>query len=250
MIRALHDRVALVTGGSRGLGAAYARMLIEEGATVVVADVLDDVGAALVADLGTTAHYSHLDVTDPAQWQELASRTATDLGPITILINNAGVHSFGTVQGDTLANFRRVQEINVHGAFLGINTTAPQMATAGGGVIINVSSTCGIIGYGDQAAYVTSKWAVRGLTKAAALDLAPDNIRVFVIVPGPFATPMTAPFSSELEQLVLSQPVARVGDPQEAARLVRYLCVDATYSSGAEFFVDGGAMTGMSLPEA
>ncbi len=247
---ALEGRTALVTGGARGLGAAYARMLTEEGASVVIADVLDELGEALADELGPRAGYAHLDVTDHDQWKALVAETSATVGPITILINNAGVHSFGTVQGDSLANFRRVQEINVHGAFMGINTVAPVMAGAKGGVIINVSSTCGIIGYGDQAAYVTSKWAVRGLTKAAALDLAPDNIRVFVIVPGPFATPMTAPFSRELEQLVRSQPVSRVGDPREAAKLVRYLCVDATYSTGAEFFVDGGAMTGMSLPKA
>jgi 3alpha(or 20beta)-hydroxysteroid dehydrogenase len=250
MPAALEGRVALVTGGSRGLGAAYARMLVDEGARVVIGDLLDDAGEELARELGPQARFVHLDVTDPDQWASLASAVMSDWGAITILVNNAGVHSFGTVQGDDLANFRRVQDINVMGPFLGISTLSPAMAAAGGGVIVNVSSTCGIIGYGDQAAYVTSKWAVRGLTKAAAIDLAPDNIRVFVIVPGPFATPMTAPFSAELDQLVLSQPVSRVGDPREAAALVRYLCVDATYSSGAEFFVDGGAMTGMSLPDA
>lgn len=246
---ALDGRTAVVTGGARGLGAAYVRMLIDEGASVVIADVLDEPGSALAAELGVRASYAHLDVTDQVQWHSVVKAARDEVGPVTVLINNAGVHSFGTVQGDSYENFRRVQEINVHGAFLGMNTVAPVMSAAGGGVIVNISSTCGIIGYGDQVAYVTSKWAVRGLTKAAALDLARDRIRVFAIVPGPFATPMTAAFSDELEQLVLSQPVPRVGDPQEAAKLMRYLCVDATYASGAEFYVDGGAMTGMSLPE-
>ena len=245
----LDGRIALVTGGARGLGEAYVRMLVSEGAHVVIADMLDAPGEKLAADLSGRASFTHLDVTDQTGWRSVVDTIISDFGPVTILINNAGVHSFGKIQDETYENWRRVQDINVNGAFLGINTVAPRMAKAGGGVIVNISSTCGIIGYADQAAYVASKWAIRGLTKAAALDLAPDNIRVFVIVPGPFATPMTAPFSKELEKLVLSQPVSRVGDPKEAAQLMRYLCVDASYASGAEFYVDGGAMTGMSLPE-
>jgi len=225
-------------------------MLHAEGARVAICDVLDEPGSALALDLGARASYHHLDVTSPEAWQATLAAVRSAQGEVSILINNAGVHSFGTVQGDTFDNWRRVLSINVDGVFLGISTIAPSIRAAGGGVIVNVSSTCGIIGYADQAAYVTSKWAVRGLTKAAALDLADDGIRVFVVVPGPFATPMTAPFSATLEALVQSQPVKRVGDPTEAARLMRYLCLEASYASGAEFFCDGGAMTGMSLPDA
>ena len=245
----LDGRIAFVTGGARGLGEAYVRMLVGEGAYVVIADTLDGPGEELAADLLGRASFCHLDVTDQVGWRSTVAKVEAAHGPISILINNAGVHSFGRIQKETYENWRRVQDVNVNGAFLGINTVTPSMVRAGGGVMVNVSSTCGIIGYADQAAYVASKWAIRGLTKAAALDLASDNIRVFVVVPGPFATPMTEPFRKELDQLVLTQPVSRVGDPREAAKLMRYLCVDATYASGAEFYVDGGAMTGMSLPE-
>lgn len=248
---ALAGRVAIVTGGARGLGAAYVRILAAEGAHVVIADLLDEPGQALAAELGDHGSFARLDVTQPGQWQELVDDVVARLGTPYVLINNAGVHSFGTVLGDTYDNWRRVQDINLNGPFLGIRTVGAAMVAQGtGGVIVNVSSTCGIIGYADQAAYVASKWAVRGLTKAAALDLAPHGIRVHVVVPGPFATPMTEPFNAELTELVKSQPVQRIGDPPEAARLIRYLVLDATYSTGSEFFVDGGAMTGMSLPSA
>lgn len=247
----LAGKTAIVTGGARGLGEAYARVLASEGAHVVIADLLKDEGQALATDLGDRGSFVRLDVTDQAQWRSLVADVVRDHGAPYVLINNAGIHSFGTVLEDTYENWRRVQDINLNGPFLGINTVAPAMVAAGqGGVIINISSTCGIIGYGDQAAYVASKWAIRGLTKAAAIDLAPHGIRVHVVVPGPFATPMTAPFHGELTELVKSQPVQRIGDPPEAGRLIRYLVLEATYTTGSEFFIDGGAMTGMSLPDA
>lgn len=247
----LAGKTAIVTGGARGLGEAYARVLASEGAHVVIADLLKDEGQALATDLGDRGSFVRLDVTDQAQWRSLVADVVRDHGAPYVLINNAGIHSFGTVLEDTYENWRRVQDINLNGPFLGINTVAPAMVAAGqGGVIINISSTCGIIGYGDQVAYVASKWAIRGLTKAAAIDLAPHGIRVHVVVPGPFATPMTAPFHGELTELVKSQPVQRIGDPPEAGRLIRYLVLEATYTTGSEFFIDGGAMTGMSLPDA
>ena len=246
----LEGRTAIVTGGARGLGEAYVRALANEGAHVVIADLLEDEGRVLAADLGSSASFARLDVTDQAQWKALVDDVVAKHGAPYVLINNAGIHSFGTVLDD-YQNWRRVQDINLNGPFLGINTVAPTMVTAGtGGVIINISSTCGIIGYGDQAAYVASKWAIRGLTKAAAIDLAPYGIRVHVVVPGPFATPMTAPFHGELTELVKSQPIQRIGDPPEAGRLIRYLVLDATFSTGSEFFIDGGSMTGMSLPDS
>ncbi len=247
----LAGKTAIVTGGARGLGEAYVRVLADEGAHVVIADVLESEGRALAEDLGGRGSFVRLDVTDQTQWRSLVAGVLKDHGAPYVLINNAGIHSFGSVLEDTYDNWRRVQDINLNGPFLGINTVAPAMVAAKqGGVIINISSTCGIIGYGDQAAYVGSKWAIRGLTKAAAIDLAPYGIRVHVVVPGPFATPMTAPFHGELTELVKSQPVPRIGDPAEAGRLIRYLVLDATYSTGSEFFIDGGAMTGISLPGA
>lgn len=246
----LEGRTAIVTGGARGLGEAYVRALAAEGAHVVIADLLEEEGLKLAESLSGQATFTRLDVTEQSQWRALVDDVNATLGPPYVLINNAGVHSFGTVL-DEYSNWRRVQDINLNGPFLGINTVAPAMIAAGrGGVIINISSTCGIIGYGDQAAYVASKWAIRGLTKAAAIDLAPHGIRVHVVVPGPFATPMTAPFHSELAELVKSQPIRRIGDLPEAGRLIRYLVLDATYTTGSEFFIDGGSMTGISLPDS
>jgi len=247
---ALSGKVAVVTGGARGLGEAYVRMLVSEGAHVVIADLLEDEGRVLAQELAPSATFMTLDVTQQDQWTSMTGAVVDELGVPYVLVNNAGVHSFGTVIADSYQNWRRVQDINLNGPFLGINSVGAAMAQGGGGgVIVNISSTCGIIGYGDQAAYVASKWAIRGLTKAAALDLAPYGIRVHVMVPGPFSTPMTAPFTAELTELVKGQPVQRIGEPPEAARLLRYLVLDATYSTGSEFFVDGGAMTGMSLPD-
>ena len=139
-------------------------------------------------------------------------------------------------------------DVNLTGAFLGIHAAAPAIARAGGGAIVNTSSTAGLMGYGGIAAYVSSKWGLRGLTKAAALDLAPQKIRVVSVHPGPIRTPMTTGFSDET---TAAQPIPRFGEPEEVARLVRFLLCEASYSTGSEFIVDGGAVTGqvLQMPE-
>jgi 3alpha(or 20beta)-hydroxysteroid dehydrogenase len=161
------------------------------------------------------------------------------------LFNNAGVVLFESVEQTSPEAFRQVLDINLFGVFLGIRAVIPAMRETGRGVIINTSSTAGLQGYGGLAGYVASKWAVRGLTKASALDLAPDHIRVLSIHPGPVRTPMTAQMP---DAAVVSQPMPRFGDADEVARMVKFMLTEATFSTGSEFVVDGGAVTGQVLP--
>ena len=235
----------LVTGGARGIGAATAELLVSEGAKVLIADVLDDEGQALAERLGENAAYRHLDVTKPEEWQAAIAEAVERFGSLNALFNNAGVVGFAGVKQCSPEEFRRVTDINLYGVFLGMHFAAPALAAAGGGTIVNVSSTAGLQGYGGLAAYVASKWGVRGLTKAAALDLAPDDIRVVSLHPGPIRTPMTASLGDET---AAAQPIARFGEPHEVARMARFLFCEATYSTGCEFIVDGGAVTGQILP--
>ncbi|MBB1254375.1 glucose 1-dehydrogenase [Streptomyces alkaliterrae] len=241
----LTGRTALITGGARGIGAAIADVLAAEGASVVVADVLTDEGRAKARDLGEEAVFCPLDVTSPDDWAAASGAAEERFGrPVSVLVNNAGILAFGTIEEQDPEEFRRVLEVNLYGAWLGIHTLAPALRRAGGGVIVNVSSTAGLMGYAQIGAYVASKWGLRGLTKSAALELAADDIRVCSVHPGPIRTPMTAEMD---DSLVAAQPIARFGDPEEVARLVLFLVADATYSTGCEFVVDGGATTGSTI---
>ena len=235
----------IVTGGARGIGAATARLMAEAGAQVMIADVLDDEGATLAEKLGKRAIYRHLDVTREADWREAVAAASTRFGGVNALFNNAGILDFGGVTECAPDAFRNVLEVNLVGAFLGLHVTAPEIAKAGGGTIVNTSSTAGLQGYGGLAAYVSSKWGVRGLTKAAALDLADDGIRVVSLHPGPIRTPMTETLD---DSVAAAQPIARFGEADEVARMARFLFTEATYSTGSEFVVDGGAVTGQVIP--
>jgi 3alpha(or 20beta)-hydroxysteroid dehydrogenase len=239
----LDGKVALITGGARGMGAVHARTLQAEGAIVIITDVLDDEGAAVAKELGIT--YLHHDVTDEKQWNSVITEIEKLHGPIAILINNAGVVGFTPVADTDLDEWNRVLAINLTGPFLGIKTITPSMRKVGSGVIVNISSTAGMIGYSNLSAYVSSKWGLRGLTKAAALDLAADNIRVVSVHPGGVRTPMTA--GIEDPENYKRQPIKRIGEPDEIAKLVLYLVADATYSTGTEFIADGGATVGQVL---
>ncbi len=239
------ELAVLITGGARGIGGATARLLAEGGARVMITDVLDEEGAALAAQLGPRVQYRHLDVTDATGWQGAVAAAEEAFGKLNALFNNAGVLSFGTVADCTEADFRRVQDINVPGVFLGIRTCAPAIRRAGGGAIVNNSSTAGMQGYTGIAAYVASKWAVRGLTKAAALDLARDGIRVVSLHPGPIRTPMTDDLPREMAE---TQPLPRFGEPEEVATMTRFLLCEATYTTGTEFVIDGGAIVGRLEP--
>lgn len=236
---------ALVTGGARGIGAAIARGLVAEGGKVVIADVLESEGTALAAELGDAATFVELDVTDEAAWKAAIDAAEAFGGPISFLANNAGIVGFGAIADMPTDEFKRVIDINVTGVFLGMKHAIPSLKRAGGGTIVNTSSTAGMMGYANLVAYVGSKWAVRGMTKTAAMELGRDGIRVFSVHPGPIATPMTAGMGDEL---TATQPIPRYGTPDEVAKLFLFLAADATFSTGSEFLVDGGAVLGPLTP--
>ncbi len=236
----LDGKVAIVTGAAMGMGAADAEILASEGATVIVADVQEQDGTAVAKKIGGEFH--RLDVSSEENWKTLVDDVVARHGTVDILINNAGILAITPVATTTLDEWNRVMAINLTGPFLGIRAVAPSMKAAGGGVIVNVSSTAGIMGYSNLSAYVSSKWGLRGLTKAAALDLGRDNIRVVSVHPGGIRTPMTA--GMEASDMYATQPVPRIGEPEEVAKLVLFLVADATYSTGTEFIVDGGATVG------
>ena len=237
----VEDLAILITGGARGIGGATAQMLAEGGAQVMITDVLDDEGEALAARLGPKAIYRRLDVTDPGDWEAAVAAAEGAFGKLNALFNNAGIVDFAGVEECSVEAFRRVQDINVLGVFLGIKLCAPALRRAGGGAIVNNSSTAGMQGYAGIAAYVASKWAVRGLSKAAALDLARDGIRVMSLHPGPIRTPMTDGLPREMAE---TQPLPRFGEPEEVAAMTRFLLCEASYSTGTEFVIDGGAIVG------
>lgn len=234
----LDGKVALITGGSRGIGAEDARVLAAEGAKIVVCDILDTDGESLAQEIGGAYH--HLDVTDENQWQAAIAFAEKTFGPVDILINNAGVVGFTPLDTCELTEWNRVIDINLTGTFLGIRYVADSMKRAGGGVIVNMSSTAGLMGYSQLGAYVASKWGVRGLTKSAALDLAKYNIRVVSVHPGPIETPMTAGIDVGFSR----RPIPRIGQPSEVAAMILFLVSDATFSTGTEFVLDGGATIG------
>jgi 3alpha(or 20beta)-hydroxysteroid dehydrogenase len=240
----LDGKVAIITGAARGQGAAEARLFAAEGAKVVLADILDEEGAAVAEEIGDAAIYLHLDVADEAAWQATVKAAEEAFGPVTVLINNAGILHFQALHKTTLEDFDRVMRVNVHGVFLGMKTVTPSMVAAGGGSIVNISSTAGLQGLPYLGAYVASKWAVRGLTKTAAIDLGHKGIRVNSVHPGGIDTPMVAgtnadaPFYQRL-------PVSRMGSADEVAAAVLFLASDeASYIAGAELAVDGGATSG------
>lgn len=233
-------RQALVTGGARGIGAAIARELAAGGASVLVADVLDDEGTALAAEI--EGRYVHLDITDEADWCE-ALGVVHRGGDLDVLVNNAGILDFGLIDQQEPKAFRHVIDVNLFGPWLGMHVMGPSLRRAHG-VIVNISSTAGLMGYSNLGGYVASKWGLRGLTKSAALEFAADGVRVCSVHPGPIHTPMTAGLG---EDVVSAQPMARFGEPEEVARMVAFIVGEATYSTGCEFVVDGGATTGSAV---
>jgi 3alpha(or 20beta)-hydroxysteroid dehydrogenase len=240
----LDGKVAIITGAARGQGAAEARLFVAEGAKVVLADVLDEEGQAVATELGDAATYAHLDVTDEDQWTATVALAEERYGPVTVLVNNAGVLHFQALHKTELEDFDRILRVNVHGVFLGMKSVTASMARAGGGSIVNISSTAGLQGLPYLGAYVASKWAVRGLTKTAAIDLGHKNIRVNSVHPGGIDTPMVAGTSSDAP-FYKRLPVSRMGTADEAARAVLFLASDeASYIAGAELAVDGGATCG------
>jgi len=222
------------------MGAADARMLVAEGAKVVIGDILDEEGKALADELGESARYAHLDVTDYDQWQAAVETAVKEFGTLNVLVNNAGIVQVGPLKTLDVAKWQKVLDVNLTGAMLGIKASLEPMTAAGIGSIINVSSIEGMRGASWVHSYVSSKWGLRGLTKSAALELAPDNIRVNSIHPGFIRTPMT----KHLPDNMVSAPLGRPGTPDEVATFVVFLASDeSSFATGSEFVVDGGLIT-------
>lgn len=238
----LDGKIAIVSGGSRGLGAAHATALVREGARVMIADLLDDEGQALATQLGDAASYQHLDVTSEGDWAAVVSATEAAFGPVNVLVNNAGIANAGYIDEYTLEQWNAILAVNVTGVFLGIKAVVPTMKAARGGSIINISSVEGLRGSIGLHGYVASKFAVRGLTKSVAVELGRYGVRVNSIHPGFINTQMTATLDVKKQQI----PLGRAAEPVEVSALVVFLASDESgYSTGAEFVVDGGMTAGI-----
>lgn len=243
----LDGKTTIVTGAARGIGAAVSRALAAQGAQVLITDVRDAEGETLAGQIGGPVAYQHLDVTDAANWDSCVDAAEHRFGgPVTVLVNNAGIVEFGTIEQQPPESFRRVMDVNLFGAWLGMRAVLPSLRRAGGGCVVNVSSSAGLVGYPDLGAYVASKWALRGLTKAAALELAPDSVRVCSVHPGPIRTPMTTDIDAGNGSKL---PISRFGDPDEVASMVRFVIAEATFTTGSEFVLDGGATIGAAGDE-
>jgi 3alpha(or 20beta)-hydroxysteroid dehydrogenase len=249
----LEGKTAIITGAARGQGEAEARLFVAEGANVLLCDVRDELGEAVAADLGASAAFTHLDVSDEAQWKAAVALAQERFGKVNVLVNNAGIIHQGTIESSPMDEYHRTIAVNQTGTWLGIRTAAPALRAAGGGAIVNISSTGALEGYATLGAYVASKWAVRGLTKTAALELAPDGIRVNSVHPGVIATDMQIDAGSPDMGAAWGgmQPAGRAGTPQDVARLVLFLASDESdYCTGSEFLVDGGMLAGPYFPPA
>ncbi len=244
----LENKVALISGGSRGMGAAEALIFAREGAKVVIGDVLEEEGRrteAQITDAGGECLYMPLDVTSQSEWRNAIAAAVSHFGKLDILVNNAGVGGHGRVEDTTEAEWDRVMGINAKGVFLGTQAVIPEMRRAGGGSIINISSQLGLVGVDNSSPqYQASKGAVRLFTKATAIQYAKDGIRANSVHPGPIITPMTQAGRADQERhaLTLSRiPLGRYGLAEEVAYGVLFLASDeSSFMTGSELVIDGG----------
>jgi len=247
----LEGKAALITGGARGQGEAEARLFAQEGANVMVVDVLDDLLSAVVSSIGDRARATRADVSNEDDWARAVAATLDAFGRLDILVNNAAIYRVGPIEQERLEDFRRVLDVNLTGVFLGIRCCIPAMRAAGGGSIVNISSVAGLEGFAGHAAYGSSKWAVRGLTKIAALELGQYGIRVNSIHPGAIDTEMIRPYARPGADRGAAYPIARIGVPADVAQLALYLASDeSSYVSGAEITIDGGLAAGSPMVAA
>ena len=248
----LAGRTALVVGAARGMGEATARLFHAEGAKVVLGDVLDAEGEVVAKELGDGAVYVHLDVTSETDWTHAHETAEAEFGaPVTAYAHTAAVASFSFIADLSLADYRKIIEVDQTGVFLGIRSCIEPMTRAGGGAMVTVSSVDGIGAHPGLAGYTSAKFAIRGLTRVAALELATSGIRINTVVPGGIDTPMIRPRDvapAVLDPLARQVPLGHVGDPAELARAALFLVSDeSSYVTGTDLIVDGGLMARVPL---
>jgi 3alpha(or 20beta)-hydroxysteroid dehydrogenase len=239
----LDGKVALITGGASGLGECGAQLMAREGAKVMIADIAKDEGQALADELGGATHFAHHDVSDEASWTALVEEANERFGPVNVLANNAGLLRFAEIEKMTVEEYMLLVNVNQLGTFLGMKAVARTMRKNGGGSIINASSVEGLAGMASLTAYTATKFAIRGMTKAAAMELGPRGIRVNSVHPGMIDTPMTRPHGGDaaMEFGASRVPLRRVGYPDDIAPLYVFLASDESgYINGAEIAIDGG----------
>ncbi len=247
----LDGKVAIVTGAARGQGEAEARLFVQEGARVVLGDVLDEPGRIVAKELGDAAEYVHLDVSQEDQWAAAVSRTQERFGPVTVLVNNAAILRPAAIEDTSLEDYLAVINVNQVGTFLGMKAVIPGMKAARTGSIVNISSMDGMGSKNGLISYTASKFAIRGMTKTAAIELGHHGIRVNSIHPGGVNTPMGNPFgdAESIQPVFAKMPIPRIGEPIEIAYMALFLASDeASYCTGAEFTVDGGWTCGDMEP--
>ncbi len=248
----LDGRVVLISGAARGQGEAEARLFAAEGAQVVLGDVLDEAGERVADEIGKAARYVHLDVRSEEGWSGAVELALASFGRLDGLVNNAGILRFGLIGDCSLRDYMEVVEVNQVGVFLGMRAVIPALTDAGGGTIVNTSSVSGLVGMPGLLAYTATKFAIRGMTKVAAMELGPVGIRVNALCPGGVKTPMTHP--EETRGLVddggglsvyRDLPLGRIGRAHEVAQLALFLTsADSSYCTGTEFVADGGWTAG------
>jgi 3alpha(or 20beta)-hydroxysteroid dehydrogenase len=248
----LDGRVVLISGAARGQGEAEARLFATEGANVLLGDVLDEAGEAVAEDVGKAARYIHLDVRSEDDWTAAVELAVASFGHLDGLVNNAGILRFALLEDCSLDDYRNVVDVNQVGVFLGMRAAAPALTAAGGGTIVNTSSVSGIVGMPGLVAYTATKFAIRGMTKVAAMELGPRRIRVNAVCPGGVKTPMTHPEQTRGmvsdgsgSSIYRNLPLGRIGQAEEVARMALFLTSDdSSYCTGTEFVLDGGWTAG------
>jgi 3alpha(or 20beta)-hydroxysteroid dehydrogenase len=242
----LDDRVAIITGAARGMGASHARRLTSEGARVVLTDVREDDGKALADELGDNALFVTHDVTSAHDWERAVATAEEAYGPVDILVNNAGIATYAPIETCSEEEYRRVIDVNQVSIFLGMRAVIDSMSKSGHGSIVNISSVAGFVGEPNTVAYTASKFAVRGMTKVAAKEFGPHGIRVNSIHPGVIETPMVTDHpeaGAVLKVVAQSAALRRIGQPDDVSSLVLFLASDdASFITGAAFVVDGGVI--------
>ena len=237
----LSGKVAIITGAAQGMGEAHVRLFVEQGAKVVMTDLNEEKGNALAAELGENVLFVKQDVSSEEGWETVIAKTEETFGPVNVLVNNAGITMAKNIFDITLEDYRRIVDINQVSVFLGTKAAAASMMKVGGGSIVNISSMNGLVA--GAVAYTDTKFAVRGMTKAAAINLAPMGIRVNSVHPGVIATPMVMQEDTRaaVEEFSKHIPLKRVAQPEEVSNMVLFLASDeSSYSTGSEFVIDGG----------